>query len=91
MEAQIREIGKAITANKMDLWTMRLKYRGIFDFAGLYQMIADWFAEKHYFLDEPLYKHKVPFPSGAEQEIKLQGWKKVDEFIRYNIKIFIQK
>jgi hypothetical protein len=84
-----KELPEPDNRNKSTPWTVRLKYRGIFDFAGLYKMIANWFMDKAYYLDEPLYKHKVPFPSGAEQEIKLQGWKKVDEYLRYNIKIFI--
>jgi len=66
-----------------------LKINGIFDFDGLYRVMHDWFGEMKYYFEEILYKHKVPSPSGAEEHIKWTGWRKVTEYIKFNIYIYI--
>jgi len=67
-----------------------VKLSGVFDFKSLYKVMHDWFVERGYFFEEGLYKHKVPSPAGAEQDIRWTGWKKINEFIKYWIKVYIK-
>ena len=66
-----------------------LKINGIFDFQGLYRVMHDWFTDMKYYFEETLYKHKVPSPAGAEEHIKWSGWRKITEYIKFNINIYI--
>lgn len=66
-----------------------IKYSGIFDFDGLYKLMTDWFIDYAFTLEEPTYKHKVPTELGAEQEVEWTGWKKITEYVRYWIQIYI--
>ena len=62
-----------------------LRYRGLFDFDGLYNMMAEYMKANRYWFHEYKYKHKVPSPLGAEQEIFWRGEKKVTDYIQYQI------
>ena len=66
-----------------------LKYSGIFDLKGLYGTITEWFIDYGFYLEEPSWKHKVPSPSGAEQEIEFTGWKKINEYVIYWVELYI--
>ena len=67
---------------------MVIKFTGIFDYDLLYKTITNWFIDYGYYLEEPLYKHKVPTPIGAEQEIGWTGWKKITEYVKYWIQVY---
>ena len=56
--------------------TMRVRYNGLFDFDTLYASIIDWGKNYGYKVHEKVYKHKIPSPLGAEQEIKIDFSKK---------------
>ena len=62
-----------------------LKYDGLFDFEGLYAAITDWAKNYGFLWHESDYKHKVPSPNGAEQEMKWVIEKKVTDYIEYQI------
>ncbi|HLC74881.1 MAG TPA: hypothetical protein VJH88_03420 [Candidatus Nanoarchaeia archaeon] len=62
-----------------------IRFQGLFDWGGLYYHIADWFKRYRYFLFEEMYKHKVPSPFGAEQELYWYGDKEVNEWVRFRI------
>ena len=64
-----------------------IKYKGLCDFDGLYNLIVQWFKSKGYKVTEKVYKHKVPSALGAEQEITLVAEREVTEFYKYNISI----
>ncbi|MBI2572327.1 hypothetical protein HYV86_00545 [Candidatus Woesearchaeota archaeon] len=66
-----------------------IKYQGLFDFDLLYSTMVDWAKNYGYFWHEKTYKHKVPSPMGAEQEIDWETEKKVTEYIKYTIKMKI--
>ena len=68
-----------------------IRYQGIFDFDGLYQAAVDWCKTHRYWFHEETYKHKVPLPSGAEQEIWWRMDAKISEFFKFyiNIKVHI--
>lgn len=68
---------------------MRVRYNGLFDFDTLYAAIVDWGKNYGYKVLESGYKHKVPSPKGAEQDITLQFTKKVNDFVKYNIGVNI--
>lgn len=74
---------------KISVPTMRLKYIGLFDFDGLYQLLVDWMKNRRYWFKETSYKHKVPSPFGAEQEIDFSGEKRVTEHLTHSITIAI--
>ena len=62
-----------------------IRYKGLFDFDGLYNLIAAWMKARGYWFQEKVYKHKVPLPTGAEQEISFTGSKDITEFYRHNM------
>ena len=64
-----------------------IRYRGLFDWGGLYYSIADWFKRYNFYLHEETYKHKVPSPRGAEQELNWYGDIEMNEFIKFRIKV----
>ncbi|MFT4260980.1 MAG: hypothetical protein ACMXX9_00940 [Candidatus Woesearchaeota archaeon] len=64
-----------------------IKYKGVYDFDGLYKLIRQWFKERNYDFSEPLYKDKSGGPFGNEIELKLYGEKKITEFIKYHIQL----
>ncbi len=71
------------------LHRMTLQYNGLFDFDGMYAMLTDWAKNYGYRWHEMEYKHKVPSPTGAEQEWKWQMTLKVTGYIKYQIIITV--
>src|SRR3989338_429178 len=68
-----------------DIPRITLRYNGIFDFDGFYNAVTDWAKNYGFMWHESSFKHKVPSPEGAEQELAWQMTKKVTEFIEYTI------
>jgi hypothetical protein len=66
-----------------------LKVNGVFDFESVYRAMHDWFVGQKYYFEEILYKHKVPSPAGAEEHIRWKGWRKVTEYVKFNIYVYI--
>ena len=62
-----------------------IRYNGLFDFDGLYAAVIDWAKNYGYMWHEKTYKHKVPSPAGAEQEMAWEIVKNVTEYIQYRI------
>lgn len=60
-----------------------VKYRGIFDFPGLLRLIYKWGVDQGYEVHERKYKHKVPDVRGAEQEVTIYGWRKLDAYVKF--------
>ena len=71
-------------------YKLTIKFNGIFDFSGLYRVSHDWMINQGYYFEEKLYKHKVPSPAGAEQDIEWEGWIKATEYIKYWIYMYIK-
>jgi hypothetical protein len=65
-------------------------YAGVFDYDKLIKTFAQWYNEEGYEFREMIYKHKVPSPSGSEQELKVEGWKKITEYVQYWIYVRIK-
>ncbi|MFH1072867.1 MAG: hypothetical protein V1743_05550 [Nanoarchaeota archaeon] len=66
-----------------------VKYKGLFDFTGLYQMMRGWFEKNRFEFHEKLYKDKYFSPFGSETEIDWLAERKVSEYVKYEIKVFI--
>ncbi len=62
-----------------------LRYNGLFDFDGLYSTITDWAKNYGYMWHEKQYKHKVPSPKGAEQEMTWILTKEVTEYLHFEV------
>lgn len=65
--------------------TIEVRYEGLFDFDALYAAIIDWSKNYGYAWHEKAYKHKVPSPLGAEQELNWQITKEVTDYIKHGV------
>jgi len=59
-----------------------IRYKGVFDFEGLYRMMHAWLINKRFLFHEDRYKDKVATPFGNELEIDWKAEKKVTEYIK---------
>ncbi len=64
-----------------------IRYSGLFDFEGLYNVMVNWLKSRGYWFHEHTYKHKVPSPYGAEQEIGWKGEKEVTDYYKFIITV----
>jgi len=65
-----------------------IRYKGVLDLEGLYRVVVQWLKSRRYWFHETTYKHKVPSPFGAEEEITFNAERKCTEYYQYNIKIY---
>ena len=67
---------------------MIIRYRGLFDYDGLYNVMVQWFKQRGFWFHERTYKHKVPTALGAEQEIEWTAEKEITDYYKfeYNVK-----
>jgi hypothetical protein len=75
--------------DKVNVTGGTIRYQGLFDMEGLYQAAVDWCKSHRYWFHEETYKHKVPSPLGAEQEIWWRMEAKVTEFFKFYINIIL--
>jgi len=66
-----------------------IRYGGLFDFDGLYAAVVDWCKMHGYMWHEKTYKHKVPSPRGAEQELEWEMTKNFTSYLSHKITITI--
>lgn len=72
-----------------DTELIEIRYEGLFDFDGLYITVIDWAKNYGYWWHEKTYKHKVPNPLGAEQQLEWVCEKKVTDYIKYNLWFYV--
>jgi len=65
-----------------------IRYKGVLDLEGLYRVIVQWLKTRRYWFQETTYKHKVPSPFGAEEEIQFKAERKCNEYYLHNITIY---
>ena len=65
-----------------------IRYKGVFDFEGLYRMMHAWLINKRFTFHEDQYKDKVFTPFGNELEIKWTAENKVTEYIKSYITVY---
>src|SRR3989344_7840983 len=70
-----------------DVVVSTLKYKGIFDYAGMYSMMRSWFKDREYDFWEKRYKHKAK-PGGAEIEINWEAWRDITPLFRNWIYVY---
>src|SRR3989338_6436098 len=73
---------------KTELHRMYIKHKGIFDLAGLFKVMRAWLMDDGYQCDEPVIKHKVPGPSGSEDQYRWTAWKRVTEYTKFHIDVY---
>ncbi|MGM5485400.1 MAG: hypothetical protein ACQEP1_06030 [Nanobdellota archaeon] len=66
-----------------------IKNKGVADIKQLYADIRRWFRNHDYEFHEKDQKSKIPSPMGAEEELKMFGKRKEDDFIQFEIKLEI--
>lgn len=59
-----------------------IRYKGQFDWQGLYRLVRTWIEENRYKFQEKKYKHK-----GDEVEVDMTGQRKLDEMYRRNVHV----
>ena len=57
-----------------------IRFKGVFDWQGLYRLARMWFESNNYKFNEKRYKHK-----GDEVEVDMYGERKIDEMIKYDV------
>ncbi len=65
-----------------------IRYKGLFDFDGLYKMMKLWFTEREYDFYETRFKHKFRPAEGAELEIDWEGEREINEYARDDIHVY---
>ncbi len=74
---------------KRDLEPMnRIRYKGAFDFDGLYRVMRSWYEERKYHFFETRYKEKTK-PLGNEIEISWKGERPLNDYVQNNVYAFI--
>lgn len=68
---------------------LRIRYTGLFDYDGLYILIAEWMKARRYWFTEGSYKHKVASALGAEQEIEFNGTRRVTNYATHTIDVMM--
>ncbi len=62
-----------------------IRFKGVFDYAGLAKMVLKWLYDRHYEVTEGKHKHKMSCPHGFEIEREFKGERKINDFIRYKV------
>jgi len=65
-----------------------VRFKGIFDYDGLYKMMQEWMKGRHYEFHEKKYKEK-PYWFAPETEVTWWAEKKLTNYIMLRIDIFI--
>jgi hypothetical protein len=67
-----------------------IRFKGVINYDGLFKVIRQWFVDAGYEFHQTALKHKIPSPAGAEQEVKLNGWRKINEYTKFDIALFFK-
>ena len=71
---------------KAKVRTYTLRYDGLFNYQGFYDMIVGWFIQRKYDYIETLWKEKEATPEGHEISVKMAPERKVTEYIKFRMK-----
>ena len=75
-------------SKEVGLGTLFIRYKGVFDWEGLYNVMRNWFKEREYDFLERRYKHKMRPGGLAEIEINWEAWRDATEYVRNWIKVY---
>jgi len=73
-------------AEKDTIFSEKVKYTGIWDFAQVYRFLYDLLVDKGYTVKEKGYSEKVK-ADGKEIEIKWEAKKKISDYFRFVLKL----
>ncbi len=74
-------------ADALKTRTLILRYEGLFDFQGLYDLIVGFFVRRNYDYVEKKWKEKDASPVGREITVDMTPFRKVNEYIKYEYTI----
>jgi hypothetical protein len=66
---------------------LKIRYKGYFDWGGLYRLVWQWMQKRQFRVHEKRYKDKIDTPLGNELEVDVWGEKEVTEYYQYVIEI----
>jgi len=66
---------------------LKIRYKGVFDFEGVYKYVHDWIVRYGYRFHEKNYKDKLDTALGSETEVEIWGEKEVTEYYRHKIAV----
>ena len=75
---------------KMNLPVIYIKQKGVFDLSEILQGIKKFFEDDSFKVHFPKHKYKVPSPKGGEHELRIYGERKMNEYIKFTINLFIR-
>ena len=64
---------------------LKIRYKGYFDFEGVYRLVNNWLVKYLFRYHEQRYKDKTDTPLGNEIEVDVWGEKEVTEYYKYKI------
>lgn len=66
---------------------LKIRFKGYFDFEGVYRLIQKWFINRQFRYHEKRYKDKLDTPRGNEIELDVWGEKEVTEYYKYYVEV----
>lgn len=74
-----------------DMPVTLVKHRGFFDYSKLLQAIRKFYVDNEFdTFDIGSYKQKYPTPTGTEHEADIGGSKKMSEYVKFHISVFLR-
>ena len=67
-----------------------IKYKGTYDWQGLYQMMWQWMVRHRYRVHEDRYREKHGSPLGGDLKMEMHGEKEVTDYIKYYIELYFR-
>jgi hypothetical protein len=64
---------------------LKIRYKGYFDWTGLYRLVWQWMAKRQFRVHEKRYKDKTETALGREMEVDVWGEKEVTEYYMYQV------
>jgi hypothetical protein len=66
---------------------LKIRYKGLFDWAGIYKLVYNWIVNRQFRFHEKRYKDKLDTPLGNELEVDVWGEKEVTEYYKYRMDV----
>jgi hypothetical protein len=66
---------------------LKIRYKGYFDWGGLYRLVWQWMQKRQFRVHEKRYKDKIDTPLGNELEVDVWGEKEITEYYQYVVEI----
>lgn len=67
-----------------------IKHKGMFDLSDILKSIVKQLQDDSFKVHFSKHKYKVPSPKGGEQEIKFYAERKINEYVKFRIDVFIR-